>query len=179
MPTPAWRRVLGFGARVFPPMGTDMSASPLPRRDRLGHDFRSSGLAPARMGTCEPGWTWRRRPALRKLCARVSCRGITQKRSDYCVVHDVHRQRARSKQIRRGTGRPPTPTELAKLYRADAKNLWQRRTWMPMATIWLAPKFEANFVEDCRCAGMPLPETAPVVLNILRWAWRRSVLNYR
>ena len=154
-----------------------MSGSTRPRRDRLGRLLE----APAWL---RPGWGHVNQAglgaggALRKLCARVSCRGIAQKRSDYCVVHDVHRQRKRMAQLRTSTGRPPTPAELAKLYRANAKNLWQRAPCMQMATIWLARPLETAFAEDRRRAALSLPETAPVCLDTLRWAWRRSVLNY-
>jgi hypothetical protein len=56
--------------------------------------------------------------------------------------------------------------------------LWNRSPWWPAATIWLAPGLEEVFTEDCRRAGLSLSATAPVVLNTLRWAWRRSLLNH-
>jgi len=110
-------------------------------------------------------------------CARLNCRQLAKNGSDYCRLHDVHGQRKRLQQIRSGTGKPPTPLELAKLHRADTKSLWLRAPWLPLMTIWLAPNLEAGFTEDCRRAGLLPGETAPVVLNTLRWCWRRSVLN--
>jgi hypothetical protein len=94
-------------------------------------------------------------------------------------VHDVHRQRRRLVELRNGTGRPPTRAELTKLFRANAKSLWLRAPWFPALTIWLSPALEARFTEDCCRAGLPPERTAPVIMNTLRWAWRRSVLNYR
>jgi hypothetical protein len=80
-------------------------------------------------------------------------------------------------QLRRGTGKPPTPTELTRLYRANAKALWTKSPWQPLLTIWLSPDLEAAFAEDCRRAGLDPAEIAPVVANTLRWCWRRSVLD--
>jgi hypothetical protein len=56
--------------------------------------------------------------------------------------------------------------------------MWSRAPWRPGATIWFAPCLEAAFAEDCQRAGVSLSRTAPVVLNNLRWAWRRSCLNH-
>jgi hypothetical protein len=155
----------------------NMSAPALPKRDRLGRFLE----APIWL---RPGWKhlhdagFGAGGTLQRRCARRNCRGLAQKRSEYCVVHDVHRQRKRSEQLRTNTGRPATLAELDKLYRANAKNLWQRAPWYPTLTIWLAPRLEATFVEDCKRAGLSLTRTAPVCLDTLRWAWRRSVLNY-
>jgi hypothetical protein len=115
--------------------------------------------------------------ALRKLCTRVNCRGITLKGSSFCRHHDVTWRRQRLEQLRRGTGKPATPMELARLFRANAKNLWTRAPWWPALTIWLHPSLEATFAEDCRRAGLEPAETAPPVLDTLRWGWRRSVLD--
>ncbi len=58
------------------------------------------------------------------------------------------------------------------------KSLWLRAPWFPVMTIWLAPKLEVTFTEDCQRAGLSPSRTAPVCLDTLRWAWRRSMLNY-
>ncbi len=81
-------------------------------------------------------------------------------------------------QLRKGTGKPQTPTESIRLFRADMKRLWDKSSWQPLLTIWCSPVLEAEFVEHCRRAGLDPTETAPVVLNNLRWCWRRSVLNH-
>ncbi len=59
------------------------------------------------------------------------------------------------------------------------KRIWDRAPWWPGQTIWLAPHLEADFVEDCRRAGLDLEETAPVLTNTLRWRWRLSILDRR
>jgi hypothetical protein len=82
-------------------------------------------------------------------------------------------------QLRRGTGKPPTPTELTRLYWANMRRIWGRAPWWPGQTIWLSPALEAVFTEDCRRGGINPAEIAPVVANNLRWDWRRSVLNWR
>ena len=115
--------------------------------------------------------------ARRRLCARETCRDIALRRSDYCRHHDVNWRRKRLKQLRRGTGKPPTPTELIKLFRADAKALWSKSPWQPLQTIWFSPTIEAAFIEDCRRAGFDPVEIAPGVLDTLCWSWRRSVLD--
>ncbi len=107
----------------------------------------------------------------------MNCRGIVLRHSDYCRHHDVNWRRKRLEQLRTGTGKPPTPAEMVKLFRANAKTLWAKSPWRPLLTIWLTPPIEAAFVEDCRRAGVDLAETAPVILNTLRWVWRRSVLD--
>ena len=97
--------------------------------------FRSSGLAPTGVGTCEPGWTWRRRRAAKALCARELPGASHRSCSDgiaWCTTCSSAAGSARSA-LRTSTGRPPTPAELAKLYRANAKNLWQRAPCMQMA----------------------------------------------
>jgi hypothetical protein len=108
----------------------------------------------------------------------VNCRDIALKSSLYCRHHDYRWRCKRLAQLRAGTARPATLAELAKLFRANTKSLWERAPWYPTLTIWLAPRLEATFVEDCKRAGLSLSRTAPVCLDTLRWAWRRSVLNY-
>jgi hypothetical protein len=116
---------------------------------------------------------------LQKRCARVNCRGIALRGSLYCRHHNFDRNRKRLTELRAGKGRlRATPTELTKLYRANMKSLWRRAPWFPAMTIWLAPKLEATFTEDCQRAGLSPCRTAPVCLDTLRWAWRRSLLNY-
>jgi hypothetical protein len=80
-------------------------------------------------------------------------------------------------ELRTGKGKPATPAELARLHRANMKRIWERAPWWPGATIWLCPDLEAAFAEDCRRAGLDPAGTAPVILNTLRWCWRRSVLD--
>jgi hypothetical protein len=117
---------------------------------------------------------------LQKRCARVNCRGIALRGSLYCRHHDFAWKRKRLAELRAGKGRlRATPTELTRIFRADTKSMWSRAPWHPAMTIWLAPKLEATFTEDCRRAGLLPSRTAPVCLDTLRWAWRRSVLNYR
>nr|UXE45527.1 hypothetical protein Hi04_10k_c4997_00011 [uncultured bacterium] len=166
--------------RVSPPtlgIVSDLSTFSPPRRDAKGRFVE----APVWL---KPGWQHVNAAglgagsALRKLCARANCRGIALKSSRYCRHHDFHWRRKRLAELRTYTGRPATPAELAKLYRANSKSLWQRAPWFPTLTIWLAPRLEATFAEDCKRAGLSLSSTAPVCLNTLRWAWRRSVLNY-
>jgi hypothetical protein len=82
-------------------------------------------------------------------------------------------------QLRRGVGKPPTPTELTKLHRTNLKRLWSRSPWWPGQTIWLAPTLEERFAEDCRRAGFDPAQTPPVVLDTLRWVWRRAWLDRR
>jgi hypothetical protein len=77
-----------------------------------------------------------------------------------------------------GNGRPPTPTESIRLFRANLKSLWSRSPWWPSATIWLAPPLEAAFAEDCRRAGVSLSRIPPCIADTLRWVWRRSRLNH-
>ena len=157
---------------------SDISIFLRPRRDAKGRFLE----APVWL---RPGWKHVNEAGLgtggrlRQRCARVNCRQITLKFSLYCRHHDVHWRRRRLAQLRTGTGLPPTPAELAKLYRANAKNLWQRAPWFSTLTIWLAPKLEADFVEDCMRASLAPSRTAPVCLNTLRWGRRRSVLNYK
>jgi hypothetical protein len=115
--------------------------------------------------------------ALRKFCSRSNCRNVALKHSDYCRHHDVNWRRKRLKQLRHGTGKPATPTELTRLHRANLKRIWDRSPWWPASTIWLAPNLEAVFIEDVRRGGFDPAETAPVVLDILRWRWRRSLLD--
>jgi hypothetical protein len=81
-------------------------------------------------------------------------------------------------QLREGKGKPPTPAESARWFRADLKRLWARAPWWPGATIWLAPNLEAAFAHDCGRANLPLSRTAPAVTNTLRWCWRGSYLNH-
>jgi hypothetical protein len=76
-----------------------------------------------------------------------------------------------------GKGKPPTPAETRRLYRADLKRIWARSPWWGAVTIWFAPPIEAVFIEDIRRAGVSLSATAPVIANNLRWSWRRSRLN--
>jgi hypothetical protein len=92
--------------------------------------------------------------ALRKLCARVNCRQIALKSSLYCRHHDVHWRRKRLAQL------------------VAARTLVCRRDDLARAPP------EATFIEDCRRAGLSPSRTALVCLDTLRWAWRRSVLNY-
>jgi hypothetical protein len=80
-------------------------------------------------------------------------------------------------ELRIGKGKPATPTELARLYRANAKALWTKSPWQPLLTIWLSPRLEADFVEHSRRGGLEPATTAPVVANTLRWVWKRSVLD--
>jgi hypothetical protein len=80
-------------------------------------------------------------------------------------------------QLRKGTGKPPTPTELTRLYWANMKRIWDRAPWWPGQTIWFSSVLEADFIEDCRRAGLDPAVTAPVILNTLRWVWKRSVLD--
>jgi hypothetical protein len=68
--------------------------------------------------------------------------------------------------------------ESIRLFRADLKTLWNKCPWWPAETIWFAPRIETDFTAGCRRAGLSLSETAPVVLNNLRWAWRRHELNH-
>src|SRR5215472_4772271 len=75
---------------------------------------------------------------LRKVCARANCRGTPLRFSLYCRHHDFVWKRRRLAQLRAGTGRPATPAELTKLYRADTKSMWRRAPWFPATTIWLA-----------------------------------------
>jgi hypothetical protein len=58
------------------------------------------------------------------------------------------------------------------------KTDWTRNPWRHGSTIWLARGLEERFVEDVRRAGLILNQIAPCVLNNLRWAWRRSLLNH-
>jgi hypothetical protein len=81
-------------------------------------------------------------------------------------------------ELRTGTGKPMTPFESTRLFRANVMNLWRRAPWFPLATIWFPRNLETDFTEHCRRAGLVPDQTAPVVLNTLRWCWRRSVLNY-
>ena len=115
--------------------------------------------------------------ACRKLCARESCRNIAQRRSSYCRLHDLAARRKRREQLRTGKGRPATAAESARLYRANVKRLWSRSPWQPLQTIWLALALESGCIEDYRRGCFNPAEIAPVVLNNLRWAWRRSVLD--
>jgi hypothetical protein len=116
--------------------------------------------------------------SLRKLCGRLNCRQIALKASLYCRHHDFDRKRKRLAELRSGKSRlRATPTELARIFRSDTKSLWQREPWFPAMTIWLA-KFEVAFTEDIRRAGLSPSRTAPACLDTLRWAWKRSVLDY-
>ena len=71
-----------------------------------------------------------------------------------------------------------TPAESTRLFWLTTQKLWNRAPWLPMATIWLAPRVEVAFAADCHNAGLPLPEIAPAIANNLRWSWVRSVLNH-
>jgi hypothetical protein len=115
---------------------------------------------------------------MQRRCAHDGCRGIALRHSQFCRLHDTAWRQKRLDQIRTGKRRP-TPAEAARLFRADWKARWQRNPWWPGATIWLAPNLEATFVEDIHRAGLSLSGTAPLVLNTLRWAWRRSRLNHQ
>jgi hypothetical protein len=115
---------------------------------------------------------------MRTLCARLNCRQITLTSSRYCRLHDIRWRKQRAEQLRTNTGRPATPAELVKLFRGEAKRVWTRAPWWPAMTIWFVPALEVRFIEDCRRAGLSPSTTAPFVLNTLRWAWRRSRLNY-
>lgn len=57
--------------------------------------------------------------------------------------------------------------------------MWQRAPWWPGSTIWLSPPLEAAFAEDCRRGSIAADTTAPVVLNTLRWVWKRALLDRR
>jgi hypothetical protein len=98
--------------------------------------------------------------------------------TQFCWGHDVGRRQKRATELREGRGKPPTPAEAAKLFRADLKRIWTRSPWHPAATIWLGPRLEAEFIEACRRAGLTPETTAPSVLNTLCWGWRRSRLNH-
>jgi hypothetical protein len=71
-----------------------------------------------------------------------------------------------------------TPAESVRLFRANVKALWAKSPWQPLLTIWFSSDLETIFVEDCKRAGLVPAETAPLVLNTLRWCWRRSCLNH-
>jgi hypothetical protein len=98
--------------------------------------------------------------------------------SEHCRLHDLAWRQRRLDQIRTGKGRLPTRAESARLYRADLNTRWKRDPWWPGATIWLTPNLEADFAEDSHRAGLSLSRTSPLVLNTLRWCWRRSCLNH-
>ncbi len=149
----------------------------LPKRDARGRFLE----APAWL---KPGWKYANERGFglggvnRKRCVHGTCRDIPLRGSEFCHHHDRARQLKRQEELRTGKGKPMTPAESTRLYRANARNLWRHAPWTPMATIWLAPKLEAGFAVDCRNAGLSLSQTAPVLANTLRWAWRRSVLNF-
>jgi hypothetical protein len=82
-------------------------------------------------------------------------------------------------QLRKGIGKPPTPTELIRLYRTNMKRIWDRSAWWPGQTLWFCPAIEADFVEGCRRAGLDPTQTAPLVANTLRWGWKRTQLDRR
>ena len=64
-------------------------------------------------------------------------------------------------ELRTNTGRPMTPAESIRLYRADAKSLWQRAPWFPAMTIWLAPKLEVDLCRRLPASGpVPVPDPA-------------------
>jgi hypothetical protein len=118
-------------------------------------------------------------PALERILRRCSrCGDVALKHSQFCKHHDRSWRRQRLDEIRRGVGAPPTPLESERLFRADTKNAWTRNPWLPLATIWLEPRVEAEFIEDMRRAGMSPDTTAPCITNTLRWVWRRSLLNH-
>jgi hypothetical protein len=150
----------------------------LPKRDARGRLLEQPpGL--------QPGWGRINAAGLglggsaRIRCGYGGCRAVPVRGSDRCQHHDRNWRRKRLKQLRTSKGSPMTPVESTRLFRANAKNLWQRAPWLAMATIWLAPRFEAAFAADCHNAGLPLAETAPSTANILRWSWRCNCLNHR
>jgi hypothetical protein len=150
--------------------------STLPRRDEKGRFLEPPSWL-------RPGWKHLHEAGYRvgghrqRHCARESCGDIALRHSDYCRHHDVDHRRKRLEQLRRGTGKPPTPAELTRLFRANAKALWAKSPWQPLLTLWLSPALEADFVEACRRGGLDQAEIAPVVSNTLRWVWKRSVLD--
>jgi hypothetical protein len=149
----------------------------LPRRDAQGHFLEQPvWLRPGwqrviAAGLGLGGWA-------RKLCAHEGCRTVPVRGSDRCWHHDLNWRRKRRKELRSGRGKPMTPAESVRLFRADQKALWLRVPWWPAQTLWLAPALEAAFVEDCRRASLNPARTAPSVLNALRWAWRLHCLNH-
>ena len=116
--------------------------------------------------------------ANRKRCAKLGCRDITLRNGDYCRHHDPHYGSRRLAQLRTGKGKPPTPAESVRLFRADLKAVWTRSPWLHGATIWFSRRLESAFVEDIRRAGLVPDTLAPCVLNNLRWGWRRARLNH-
>jgi hypothetical protein len=149
----------------------------LPRRDARGHFLEAPDwlrFGPKRPDIADYFWNGARQ----RHCSRDGCRQVALRRSRFCRHHDVCWRQKRLNQLRTGKGKPPTPAESIRLFRADLKALWLRSPWWPGATIWLAPRLEAAFTEDCRRASVALSRTAPVIANNLRWSWRRSRLNH-
>src|SRR4051794_9197609 len=108
----------------------------LPVRDRHGRFVEATPWpCPPRPVGC--GWE---DPALRR-CTR--CRRPAMRGSQFCWGHNVGRRQRRAAELREGRGKPPTPAEAARLFRADLKRLWTRSPWHPAATIWLAQRLEA------------------------------------
>jgi len=158
---------------------SSIDPSLLPRRDARGHFLE----APPWL---QPGW--RRINALglglggqaRLRCAYGGCRDVPVRGSDRCWHHDQNWRKRRLTELRTGKGKPMTRAECAKLFRLDTQNMWNRAgPWLPMLTIWFAPRIETAFAADCHNAGLPLSKLAPAIANNLRWSWARSVLNHR
>jgi hypothetical protein len=112
-------------------------------------------------------------------CRRVALRG-----EDRCPVHTgrEHASERRVRLLERQARRDATPEQAARAARRFAANrmrrLWRRDPWVPGSTIDLGEAEDA-MRSALRAAGQPLRLIPPMVLDWLRWRWRRAFLDGR
>jgi len=110
--------------------------------------------------------------------------GSALRGEDRCPVHTgrEHASERRVRLLERQARGDATPEQAARAARRFAANrmrrLWRRDPWVPGSTIDLGEAEDA-MRSALRAAGQPLRLIPPMVLDWLRWRWRRAFLDGR